>query len=181
VGGDAGVSPAALTDGPTLTALEEAALGIAGSRAEVVRSAAERRAEQLLADARTEADAIVAGRRAGAARLADLQERERIAQARSEARATVLRAQSEVLDEAAAAARTAVRAVVGEPRFERLLERLAADARERLSVAGEVEIVAAPGGGLIARAGSLEIDYSVDAQVDRALMSAAGGLERLWR
>ena len=86
-----------------------------------------------------------------------------------------------MLREAGAAARAAVRALVGDPRFQRLLERQAADARDRLSAAGEVQIVAGAGGGVIARAGSLEIDYSVDTQVERALISADSDLERLWR
>lgn len=175
------VAPAVPPDAPSLATLRDAALAVAGSRAEALRAAAERRAEQLLAEARAEVDMIISRRRAGAARLADLQQREQLAQARSEARTTVLRSQREVLEEAEAAAREAVRALVGDPRFERLLERLAADARERLSVAGEVQIVAAPAGGLIARAGSLEIDHSVDAQVERVLISPDSDLERLWR
>ena len=164
----------------TVDAVREAALARAAAEAEALRHAARERAAELLAAAREEAAAILAGRRAAAERLADLGERERLAQVRAEGRATVLAAQRTVLSEASAAARGAARALVADARYQALLERLAADARVRLSPTGPVTVAAAEGGGFVARAGSRQLDYSLDAQLDRCLAAMATELERLW-
>ncbi len=167
--------------GVTLAAVQDAALGSASTAADAARRAGQARVERIIAEAGVEASAVVARRRDEAQRLADAEARERIAWARAEARAIVLRAQRTLLAEATAAARAAARRLVDDPRYESLLERLAADARARLPAAGPVQIVTAPSGGLVARAGSREIDYSLDAQVERALDALAGELDRLWR
>jgi hypothetical protein len=86
-----------------------------------------------------------------------------------------------VLTDARAAAHAAARGLAGDARLERLLERLADDARQRLAPAGAVQAIAASDGGFVARAGSREIDYSIGAQVDRILEGMASELERLWR
>ena len=93
----------------------------------------------------------------------------------------MLRAQRSVLVDARPAVHVAVRPLIDDPRYDRLLERLAADARERLAPVGPVQITALPEGGLVARAGSREIDYSLDAQPDRCLRAMASELGRLWR
>jgi len=165
----------------TLEAVQDAAHAQAAAEAQALRRAARERAEQMLAGAREETAALLAKRRAAAGRLADLEERERLAQARAEARATVLSAQRAVLSEATAAARDEARRLVADRSYQALLERLAVDARARLSAAGPVEIVSAPGGGFVARAGSRQLDYSLGAQLDRCLESIAGELEHPWR
>jgi len=165
----------------TLAVARAAALADAHAEAEVIRRAATERAADLLVAARTEADALVARRRADAERLAEREQRERLAQARAQARWIVLHAQRAVLAAAASAAHTAARELVRDPGYERLLARLSAEARERLAPTGTTEIVPAPGGGVIARAGSREIDYSLDTQVERCLEAMAGELQRLWR
>ena len=165
----------------TLEAVQHAALAHAEAEADALRRAARERAEELLAAAREQAAALLAERRASADRLAYLQERERLARAREEARAMILSAQRSVLSEATAAARAAVRRLSGERRYQALLGRLEADARLRLSAAGPVEVIKAPGGGFVARAGSRQLDYSLDAQLDRCLESMASEVERLWR
>lgn len=165
----------------TLDAVQDVALADASAEAEAIRRAAEARAEQVLAGARAEVAVLLAGRRAAAERLADVEERELIAEARTQARATVLRAQRSVLVQATEAARLAVRRLVGDRRYQLLLERLAAGARERLATAGPVQISSVPGGGFVARAGSREIDYSLDAQLDRCLQSMTNELQRLWQ
>ena len=165
----------------TLEAVQDAALARASAEGQALRRAARERAEQLLAGAREQAGALVAERRADAERLADLQERERLAAARAEARAMVLSAQRSVLSQATAAARTAARRLTGERRYQALLERLEADARARLSAAAPVEVIKVPGDGFVARVGSRQLDYSLDAQLDRCLESMASELERLWR
>jgi len=163
----------------TLEAVQEAAVADASAEADAIRRGAHERAEQVLAGARAEAAALLAERRGAAERLADLEERERLAQARAQARATVLRAQQAMLTEAVAAVRSAAHRLVEDRRYRQVVEQLAADARERLP--DPVEIVRVPAGGFIARAGSRQIDYSLDAQVDRCLAAMADELERLWR
>jgi vacuolar-type H+-ATPase subunit E/Vma4 len=165
----------------TLAAVRDGALGSAHEEADAIRRGAQERADQLVADARAEADALVATRRAAAQRLADQEEGAQLARARAAARVSVLKAQRAVLDEAAAAAHTAVRNLARDRRDASLIERLSADARARLAGHGTVEVIAAPGGGVVARAGSRELDYSFDALTDRCLQGMAGELERLWR
>ena len=165
----------------TLAAVGEAALAAATAEAEALRAAAQSRAEQLLAAAHAEAAARLAQRRALAERLADAEEREQLARARAEARAVVLRAQESVLIEATEAAHRAARRLTADPRYEVVDRRLAAEARDRLSPWGQVQIVSCPEGGFVARAGSRQIDDSLDAQVDRCLEAMAGEMEALWR
>ena len=111
----------------------------------------------------------------------DLERQISLASARSEARAIVLRAQQTVVADATTAAHTAAQRLVSAPRYALLVDRLATEARERLAGGGPVEIRSAPGGGIVARAGSREIDYSLDAQVDRCLAALAGEIDRLWQ
>jgi vacuolar-type H+-ATPase subunit E/Vma4 len=165
----------------TLDVVREVELHAASERADGIRRTGDRGAERIVAQAEADAAALIAARCAAAERLAELDERERLAEARAGARGTVLRAQRSVLLDARAAAHRAVRGLAGDPRLKRLLRRLAADAPERLAVAGPVQVVATSDGGFVARAGTREIDYSLRAQVDRIVDAMAGELERLWR
>lgn len=165
----------------TLEALQVAALATASEAGDAISRAAEAHAEGIVAAARKEAAELVARRSAAAERLADLQARERLAQARSESRATVLRAQKTVLMEATTAVHAAIGRLVEDPRYALLCDRLAEEARARLSAAGPVQIISIPSGGIVARAGSRQLDYSLHAQADRCLRAVAGELERLWK
>lgn len=165
----------------TLEAVQDSALGTASAEADGIRSAVRERAERIIAEARAEAAVLSAKRHTAAERLADLEQGERLAEARAEARASVLRAQRSVLIDARRAAQAAVRRLVDDSRYEPLLERLEAEARGRLAPVGPVEISVLPEGGLVARAGSREIDYSLAAQLDRCLQAMASELDGLWR
>jgi vacuolar-type H+-ATPase subunit E/Vma4 len=165
----------------SLDAVEEALLACAREDARVLVSEATHAAHALLGDARARAAALVEQRRAAAGRLADLECGARVAVARTEARELVLRAQQSVLTDTCAAAHVAVRRLARGPRYRRLVERFSDEARERLAAAGPVQIAAAPGGGVLARAGSREIDYSLDTQMDRILEGSPDALEALWR
>jgi vacuolar-type H+-ATPase subunit E/Vma4 len=164
----------------TIAAVRELELRVAAEEAEAIRRAGDGHAETILAQAREEATALIEQRCAAAEQLAELEWRDRLAEARAHARGTVLRAQRSALTDARAAAHAMVRDVVGDPRLGQLLERLAADARERLAPAGPVQIAPAPDGGFVARSGTREIDCSLKAQVDRVLDAMAGEFERLW-
>jgi vacuolar-type H+-ATPase subunit E/Vma4 len=181
VGGDVEVRSVRAAREQALDTVRELELHLAGEQANSIRRAGEERAAQIIAQARTEAAALVERRCAAANRLADLDERDQLAETRAQARGTVLRAQQSVLTEVRAAVHTAVSHLVGDPRLERLLERLAADARERLASADAVQIEAAPGGGFVARAGHREIDCSLHGHVDRFLDAVADELEDLGR
>jgi vacuolar-type H+-ATPase subunit E/Vma4 len=172
VGGDGAV---------TLDAARTAALADARAAAGVIDRDAAQRSEALLSAARAEAAALLQRRRAAAERLAERERRQRLAEARGEARAIVLRSQQTVFEAVRTAAHAAARELVEHPGYQQLFWRLSADARERLAPAGVAEILAAPGGGVIARVGSREIDYSLDAQVERCLETMSGELARLWR
>ena len=165
----------------TLDAVRSAERRAGSEEADAIHRIAAERAEKIVAQAHAEAASAIARRCAAAERLAESEERERLAEAQSRARATVLRAQRSVLSEAHEAAHAAIRDLVGDPRLTRLLDRLVADARKRLTPAGPVQISAAPDGGFVARAGSREIDYSLAAQTNRVLEMMAGELEQLWR
>jgi cell division septum initiation protein DivIVA len=168
--------------GVTLVTVEDAALKRAAAQADEIRRDAHERAERILREARAQAAALIAQRRTAAERLAELERHELLADARAQARSTVLKAQRSVLTQATAAAHAAAGLLIGDSRYQALLEQLSADARERLSPAGlPVELVHVPTGGFVARAGTREIDCSLAARVDRCLREMAGELERLWR
>jgi vacuolar-type H+-ATPase subunit E/Vma4 len=153
----------------------------AAAEADKIRAGADRRVAELLAQAHAEAAALIARRRSDAEQLAELEQRDRLAEARAEARGTVLRAQRAVLHDVRAAAHAAARELAGDQRLSRLFERLAADARDRIAGPVPVQIVEDPDGGFVARAGSREVDYSLRAQVDRVVDAMASELETLWR
>jgi vacuolar-type H+-ATPase subunit E/Vma4 len=165
----------------TIAAVRELELRVAAEESEAIRRAAHGHAEQIITQARAEAAALIGRRCAAAQRLAELEARDRAAEARARARGTVLRAQRSVLTEARASAHAMARDMAGDPRLAQLLERLAADARERLAPAGRVDIAPTADGGFVARSGTREIDCSMGAQVDRVLEAMSGHLERLWR
>ena len=165
----------------SIAAVRDLELRVATEEAEVIRRAGDGRAEVIIAQARAEAASLIERRCAAAERLAEREAGDHLAEARARARGTVLRAQQSALTEARISAHAAVSELAGDPRLSRLLERLAADARERLAPAGPVELTDAPDGGFVARAGNREIDCSLGALLDRVLDSMAGELERLWR
>ncbi len=169
------------SEAAALETVQSAALAAAGAQAHAIGSAARARAQEIVAAARAEADALRAGARTRAELEADAEERERLARTHAQAHAGVLAAQRSVLVEATAAARSAGAGLLGDPRYEALLEGVAADARERLAGAGAVRIVAAPRGGLIALTASRQLDYSLDATIERCLETMTSELEALWR
>jgi vacuolar-type H+-ATPase subunit E/Vma4 len=181
VGGDAGVKRATAARNGAIAAVRELELRVSAEEADAIRRAGDGHAERITGQARADAAALIERRCAAAERLAALEARDRLAEVRAVARGTVLHAQRCALTEARASAHATVRELVGDPRLDRLLERLAADAHERLADAGPVELSEASDGGFVARAGTREIDCSLRALVDRFLDAMAVELEHLWR
>lgn len=167
--------------GMTLDTVERDALAQAQEQARAIRDEAQARARELVAAARAQADARLEEARGRANHQAELAERRRLAQARADAHALVLHAQRSVLVEARAAAHTAAAALREDPRYLRTRARLAAQAQARLTAVGPVQVAPTPDGGVIVRAGSLQIDHSLGAQVERCLQRSASELQRLWR
>lgn len=166
----------------SLESAQLAVLANAAREAEQLRRHARESRARLLADAREQAQELLAQRLASAEQLAERERREQLAEARSEARRVVLRARQAVLTDAYRAVRVAARELVHEPAYAELMRVLTTEAQERLSTpAQRARVAAAPGGGLLARAGSHEIDYSLDSQVDRCMRAMPDELERLWR
>lgn len=165
----------------TLDAVRNSALTQARAEAEAIRKAAQQQADQILTAAREARAALIAASRAAADRIADVEERERLADVRARARATILAAQQTLVAEATSAAGTRAQTLAQDPRFKALVDRLAESAQVRFQGAGQLEISPSPTGGFIARAGSTQLDYSLDAQLDRCLESMAEELEGLWK
>ena len=164
-----------------LDALQLAALQATREQADALVREAGARAEQTLEQARREADAVRARIAAAAQAQAQAHALASVSAAHAEAHGLVLAAQRSVLEQARTAAREAAGALLTDKRYAALLERLAAQARMRLADDGEVSVVAAPQGGLVALTTSRRLDYSLDACVDRALDAMASELESLWK
>ena len=172
----------------TLEPLHAALLAEAHATAQRLDDEARRGADTIVAEAEQRAAASVARHIEEARALAHARgERER-AEAHRRARAVVLSARSEAFAELARRAHDAARAIADGPEFAAHVARLTEDARSRLAGAGPgaggdgaaVEIAPAPGGGIIAHAGTRWIDCSLTAEVDRALAAATPDLDALW-
>lgn len=164
----------------TLEIVRDSLLADARAAAERVRSEAEAEASERLAQARRDADALVAAaREQGAAegRHAAVVDE---AGARVRARGEVLAARREVYDELRRAAREALLGLREATDYGDLLERLEAAARRDLGPAAEVEIDPPDAGGVRAIAGSRRVDYTLATLADRCIDDLGPALRRLW-
>lgn len=158
----------------SLEPLRRALLAAAAAEADRLRSDAHRDGTEAIAQARAEADALLAAARAkGEADGAELLAAEQTA-ARRAARAAALLAQHTAYEELRRGALEAVRDLLHEPQRRGLLGELL---RDRLG--GVASVSDTPDGGLFAQApDGRSIDASVGALVDSALTGLH--LERLW-
>jgi hypothetical protein len=157
-------------------------------QARLARSRAE--AARLLAQARQEAAAAVAAAELEAQRVVDdarelgrresaVRDEEHAAHSVSEARELVLAAQRLAWESLTAAAVEAASALRAEPGYPELLDRVRALGRAQLGQgASEQE---GDGGGVILRAGSRRVDYSLPALARRGLQELGGRVTELWR
>jgi vacuolar-type H+-ATPase subunit E/Vma4 len=155
-------------------------------RVEAETAAAQRLAEvdeareRRLAEAHARARELAEQGRLEGARLAQRNSLRRRAAANRHARESLLAAQSELLDELRLRATEAALELRTDPRYGELLERVSALAKSQLGTDAEVEADAELG-GVVGRAGSTSVDYTLPALVERATAELDGQLETLWR
>lgn len=130
---------------------------------------AQRDAEELLARAREEG--LAAGRAQGARDAG---------RGQVLSRWEVLAAQQAVYEELRQRVHTDVMALREEPEYPELLERLAAAAHRDLGEGAELEIDPPGRGGVEARAGSRQVDYTLPSLAERCLQNVGPALARLW-
>jgi vacuolar-type H+-ATPase subunit H len=158
----------------------DALLADARERARQLLEQAEREAHELTQQAQTDAEALLArarqeGLAAGRARAARDAGRERTL-----AHWHVLAAQNAAYEELRRRARIEVMAVRDEPGYRELLERLSAAARRDLGDGAELEIDPPGLGGVLARAGSRRVDYTLPALAERCVQDLSPALAQLW-
>lgn len=165
--------------GVSLDPVREALLAQAEAEAEGLVGRAEDRAAAQVAQAEEQKAALVRRARAEGEAAAELEAASELTRARRKARTLVFEAQRAVYDDARREARAAVQRLRSEPRYEELLELLAALAREELGSEAELEFDPADG-GVIGRVGNRRVDHTLPALVERCLAEHAADLERLW-
>jgi len=165
--------------GMSLDPVREALLAQAEAEAERVMGRAEERAAAQVAQAEEQKAAFVRRARAEGEAAAELEAASELTHARRKARTLVFEAQRAVYDDVQREARAAAERLRSEPRYEELLERLAALAREELGSEAELELDP-PDGGVIGRVDNRRVDHTLPALVERCLTEHAAELERLW-
>lgn len=135
---------------------------------------------ERLAEAEARAKALVKQARLEGERAAAGEALRRRSVGRRRARELRLRAQQALLDEVRTRAREAALALSEDPRYPELLERLRRIAIAQLGSEAELEIDPPSVGGVIARAGSVRVDYTLPALAERTLEALNGELELLW-
>ncbi len=147
--------------------------------AEQIASETSARVDDTLAQAQRQADAILAAARESGADLARQGASAALADARREARHTVLAVQRLVYEQARAQARERLCAIANSPEAVALNARLGDIARERLgsnavvtTVAGEI--------GVVARDGDRRVDLGTDALLERAVAALGEEIGALW-
>jgi len=161
--------------------LDDALCRAAAARASALVAHAQHDADERVAAARAEADALVlAASREGAVRadLAFARERSIV---RRDAAATVLDAKRVSFDELRERCRAAVLELRTAPDYPELLDGLEARARAQLGSAADVTRDPAQGGGIVARAEGQRVDDTLVALADRAVADLAARLDEAWR
>jgi vacuolar-type H+-ATPase subunit E/Vma4 len=155
-------------------------------RAEVEADAHRRRTEleaaceRRVAEAKAKATALTQQGQLDGAQAAALQAARRRAAANRRARELRLEAQRALLDELRARAREAALRLRTDPRYPELLDRLSRAARSQLGPEAELVVDPPELGGVLGRVGSVSVDYTLPALVNRALDELNGRLEALW-
>lgn len=159
------------------TALRVEAETEAAKRLAEVDEACKRRVAEAHAMAR---ELTNQGRLEGA-RVAARNSLRRRAAANRRARELRLAAQRELIDELRLRANEAALEIRKDPRYEELLERVSQAAKSQLGAEADVRVDPPDLGGVVARAGSTSVDYTLPALVDRAIAQLDGQLETIWQ
>jgi vacuolar-type H+-ATPase subunit E/Vma4 len=159
----------------------------AALRVETETEAARRRAqvdesgERRLAEAQAKAREVIEQGRLEGAQAGAKESLRRRAAANRRARELRLAAQRGLIDELRLRARQAALQLRKDSRYGELLERVSQAARSQLGADADVEVDPPDLGGVMARAGSTSVDYTLPALVDRAIAELDGQLETLWQ
>lgn len=176
-----GAAPARDPADPVDAGLEPvraALLAAAGADAAAVLAAADEDAAATMVAARAQvADLATTARAEGAADATAMLSADR-ARGRREARRIELAARQEMWDQLRDRARATVTALQADPAYDRLRDRLAAQARQ-LAGPGAV-VTEAPEGGVVAVAAGRRWDLSLPALAERAVDALGPEVERLW-
>jgi vacuolar-type H+-ATPase subunit E/Vma4 len=164
----------------TLEAPRDALLADARTDADRVIAQAEADAAAALAHARRAADELIAAASARGEADGRIEAALQAARENALARMEVLAARRGLYDELRQRARRAVLSLRDEPGYQELLERLAAAARRDLGDDAELEVDPADAGGVRARSGSRRVDYSLPALAQRCVDALGPGLRQLW-
>ncbi len=150
--------------------------------ARAVVAEADRRAAAELERARADSERLQDGARAEGEAAGELQSARVLALARSDARRLVLEAREAVYQDFRSRALAAVLASRDDRKaYQRLLRRLASEARRSLGDDAELELDPAEVGGVRARAGRRSVDLTLPALVDHCVADLGVRVEELWR
>jgi hypothetical protein len=161
-----------------LAPLEERLLDDARAAASAIMAEAREKADALVTKAEEEAAGIRAGAVAAGEEAARSEVALRSARLRRQAHETVLAARNDLRLEARHAVRERAGALVEDPRYPDLLERLRG--RARAALGPDAILTESPEGGLVAEAGSRRLDLTLPTLAGAALEDAADQVTGLW-
>lgn len=178
------IDRAAVADPSNLEAVlqpvRRARLADAKTEADQVIAAATASAETMIADATAEADADVERARSRLERSARAHDEQLHSRIRDDARRSVLATQEQIRQTLIEAVHRAAGDLRSDPRYPMLLDRLEELARVQLGDDAVVERDPEPDGGVIARTELRTVDYRLPVLADRALDALADGVASLW-
>jgi vacuolar-type H+-ATPase subunit E/Vma4 len=158
----------------------DALLDDARRQADEIVEAGERDARERLAAAQREADALIARARAEGEAYGHLEAARSLAAQRFAAHLHVLGARRASYEALLAQARDAALALRDNAEYPDLLERLAAAARRDLGTGAELTIDPAGRGGVVARAGTREVDSTLVVLAERCVERLGSKAGALW-
>jgi hypothetical protein len=174
MGGGPGLNDASVE--PARAAL----LADARRRAGKLLQQADEQAREQVAQARRDAEALIARAREEGLATGRAQAAHDAGRERAVARWEVLAAQRAAYDELCRRVRTEVMALRVQDGYPELLERLAAAARRDLGDVAEIEIDPPADGGIRARAGGRQVDYTLASLAERCVRDLGPAPARLW-
>jgi len=156
-------------------------LARAAEDAKLTIAAAEDAGRARLVDARRRAAEIVASARAAGEADARLEAARTIAMTRRRARSATLAARFVLYEELRRQCLDAAAQMLDRPSYPSFLRGLERAAESELGAGAAVELDAGVVGGVVARAGSRVVDYSLPALVERCVGLLGERVEELWR